>query len=315
MIQIEKGKPISIETLQISVVIPTYNRGHLVERAVKSALQQTMCAAEIIVVDDGSTDDTEARMRAFGEQVRYVRQENAGSAVARHHGMTIARFPWVALLDSDDIWMEIHLKRMADAIVATSGQGRFYFADTLREEADGEVQFWESRSFAIDGAYELALDASEWVMMRCQPMLLQAAVFNRDAYFECGGFLPALRYRDDTHLFLNLGLDGAACAVAGCGTQMTNDDDPKNRLTRSYNNNQDRGSRMQVIMFRDLLQRKRLIDPVHRRELKRRLAGAYLSLSRYAWRQRSLLLMVWFIFRSLFVTPYEVFQTVKRLFR
>jgi len=99
----------------ISVVIPTYNRSALVVEAVESALHQSIPPNEIIVVDDGSTDDTE-RVLARYDRVRYVRQANAGQSSARNHGIRIARGEFVAFLDSDDLWPEDRLERQLAAL-------------------------------------------------------------------------------------------------------------------------------------------------------------------------------------------------------
>ncbi len=88
----------------VSVVIPTYNRAGQVTATVASALSQTYSPIEVIVVDDGSTDDTEAAVQAFGRQVVYVKQANEGVASARNRGMAEARGEFIALLDSDDVW-------------------------------------------------------------------------------------------------------------------------------------------------------------------------------------------------------------------
>ena len=91
----------------VSIVIPTYNRAALVQRAIDSALQQTYPDIELIVVDDGSTDGTEAAIRArYGAdpRVRYFHQENRGVAGARNRALTDARGDFVAFLDSDDVW-------------------------------------------------------------------------------------------------------------------------------------------------------------------------------------------------------------------
>jgi glycosyltransferase involved in cell wall biosynthesis len=70
----------------VSVVIPTYNSAHLVTDAIKSVLAQTVLPLEIIVVDDGSKDDTRQRLLAYGERVRYLFQENQGVSTARNRG-------------------------------------------------------------------------------------------------------------------------------------------------------------------------------------------------------------------------------------
>src|SRR4030095_4422896 len=102
----------------ISVVIPTFNRAGVVKRALESALRQSLPPAQIIVIDDGSTDDTREVLGGYGDTIEYVRQENAGASVARNRGIALARHPWIAFLDSDDYWLPDHLARPAGRIGA-----------------------------------------------------------------------------------------------------------------------------------------------------------------------------------------------------
>ena len=88
----------------VSVVIPTYNRARLIARAVGSALAAIAPGDEIIVVDDGSTDDTEHALEPYASRIHYVRAENGGAGKARNRGVREARNPLVAFLDSDDEW-------------------------------------------------------------------------------------------------------------------------------------------------------------------------------------------------------------------
>ncbi len=105
-----------------SVVIPTFNRSALVTRAINSVLSQTYPPSEIIVVDDGSTDDTPAVIQRFGERVRYLRQERGGASKARNYGVAEAASDWIAFLDSDDVWVEDYLCRMLRAVSGTEGK-------------------------------------------------------------------------------------------------------------------------------------------------------------------------------------------------
>src|SRR5579862_9064675 len=90
---------------KVSVVIPTYNRADKVGNAIKSVLAQTVHDLEVIVVDDGSSDDTEKVLaKEFGDRVRYYVQANQGASVARNRGIEEARGEWIAFLDSDDTW-------------------------------------------------------------------------------------------------------------------------------------------------------------------------------------------------------------------
>ena len=92
---------------EVSVIIPTYNRSERVVRAVQSVLDQGVKDIEILVVDDGSTDDTEGRLVPYGSLIKYIRQPaNRGVSAARNKGIETSSGPWIAFLDSDDYWLK-----------------------------------------------------------------------------------------------------------------------------------------------------------------------------------------------------------------
>jgi len=97
--------------LTVSVVIPTYNYAHFIGEAIESALAQTYLIAEIVVVDDGSTDNTEEVVTAFGEKVRYIRQENSGVSAARNNGAKNSSGDFITFLDPDDAWLPEKIER------------------------------------------------------------------------------------------------------------------------------------------------------------------------------------------------------------
>ncbi len=102
----------------ISVIIPTYNYARFLGEAIDSVLAQTLPPLEIIVVDDGSTDDTTELLAAYGDRIRVLRQKNQGVGMARNAGIAAARGDYLAFLDSDDAWypckLELQMQRFAE---------------------------------------------------------------------------------------------------------------------------------------------------------------------------------------------------------
>lgn len=100
----------------ISAVIPCYNAAPFLRETVESVLKQTHPALEVIVVDDGSTDDSAAIAESYGPPVRVIRQQNQGQSAARNRGIDEARGQWVGLLDADDRWLPHKLERQLAAL-------------------------------------------------------------------------------------------------------------------------------------------------------------------------------------------------------
>ena len=93
------------ENRQVSVIIPTYNRGWIIKEAIESVLAQDYKKFELIVVDDGSTDHTFEILKQYGEDIGLIRQENRGVSAARNAGIHKASGHFIAFLDSDDLWL------------------------------------------------------------------------------------------------------------------------------------------------------------------------------------------------------------------
>lgn len=100
----------------ISVIMPAYNSAAFIARSIHSAQQQTVRPLEILVVDDGSKDNTAEVAAECGDLVRVIRQANGGPAAARNHGAREARGEWLAFLDSDDTWLPVKLERQVAAM-------------------------------------------------------------------------------------------------------------------------------------------------------------------------------------------------------
>ena len=96
----------SSENIKISVIIPTYNRSKLLNRSIRSVLNQTYQPNEIIVVDNGSTDDTREMVSKNFRKICYIYHDKKGVSSARNAGIRISKSNWISFLDSDDEWMK-----------------------------------------------------------------------------------------------------------------------------------------------------------------------------------------------------------------
>jgi glycosyltransferase involved in cell wall biosynthesis len=287
--------------VRITAVIPTYNRGHVVGRAIESALAQEYPPSEIIIIDDGSLDNTRNIIDSYGERVRCVYQTNGGVSSARNRGVREAKFEWIAFLDSDDYWLREHLKRMVNAIEATHGEAALYFTDTQLPEGEDGHSLWHACEFEIKKEWEFKRDAGEWALRRIQPMMLQSSVISRTAYLEIGGLPEQLRTREDTLLFFKLALLYAACAVSGCGTVMNSDGNI--RLTQLYNAESHDYCHATILVYEELLASTKNIGRARRQFFRSSLGASYLGLSRMFFRQKKYLSAIKNLAVSCFVSP------------
>lgn len=181
------------------MIIPTYNRRELVQRAIESVLAQTRQVGEIIVVDDGSTDGTGEALRVrYGERIRYHWQANAGVSAARNAGMALATGRYFALLDSDDLWRPEKTARQAAWLDAHPDFG-MVLCDVVRVDADGTpYDTFHRREVLREDGWAL-----RWLLLN--PSLVPASVmFRREVFETCGGFDPALRTAEDIDFHLRV---------------------------------------------------------------------------------------------------------------
>jgi glycosyltransferase involved in cell wall biosynthesis len=188
-------------SIDVSVIIPTYNRASLIGDTLDAILGQTVPPAEIIVVDDGSNDDTVGVVARYRSAVRYHRIENSGPGVARNIGVSLARWPWIALCDSDDIWLPTKQERQL-RLHALCPEVECSFTDHARV-VSGE---WEAHSVfseVREGLWEpqrRIVDDTIWVYdtsfydrsLQALPMLPSTLLISKERYWKIGGFNPEL---------------------------------------------------------------------------------------------------------------------------
>ena len=122
----------------VSVIIPCYNAARFLPQAIESVLAQTCRSFEILIVDDGSTDDTAQLAASYGDRIRYSYQENQGAAAARNLGITRARGDFIAFLDADDIWLPAKLEMQLQLFDRDPSLGAVY-TDCYSIDENGEI--------------------------------------------------------------------------------------------------------------------------------------------------------------------------------
>ena len=199
---------------RVSVVIPVHNRRDLVLGAIESALAQRLPAFEVIVVDDGSTDDTAERVAAqFGGRVRLVRLPvNLGRSTARNTGVAFARGQLVAFLDSDDEWLPDKLARQVPHFAADDVMLVHSHVEIV--DAAGAVRVEESRLVqrAFAAAATRGTDYAGLTQTWCR-LYTPTVVARRDALVAAGGFDPRLSAFEDWDLFWRVATLGRVVTV------------------------------------------------------------------------------------------------------
>jgi glycosyltransferase involved in cell wall biosynthesis len=198
----------------VSAIIPTFNRAALLVEAVESALAQRRPPDEILVIDDGSRDDTAARMAAYGERVRYVRQANAGPSAARNHGFRLARGEFLALLDSDDLWTPDRLERQLDVLQRHPETDVVFGREVLfgagQPDRDWNLHDPEVRRALLETNGPLA--GASALLIRENMVPTSTALFRRTLLERAGFIDESLRQAEDWDLWLRFAFAGARFA-------------------------------------------------------------------------------------------------------
>jgi glycosyltransferase involved in cell wall biosynthesis len=190
----------------VSTVIPTRNRAHLLERALRAVRRQVDVDLEVIVVDDGSTDATSRVVaEALDDRIRYIRNATAtGVSGARNRGITAARGEWLAFLDDDDLWAPEKLTRQLRAAVQTGRQWAY----------TGDVNVDENLR-VLSGGPPPEPSAVVALLPRWNPLSSGGSnvIVHADLLARVGGFDPTLRRTEDWDLWIRIARTGPPACV------------------------------------------------------------------------------------------------------
>ena len=179
--------------MNISVIIPTYNRKETLKRAIQSVLIQSYTPYEIIVIDDGSDDGTKEWLKDNFPNVKYIYQMNSGVSSARNKGIKFARGDWIALLDSDDEWLPSKLKDQANEIESNPA-AKFLHTNEIWIRNGVRVNQMKKHKKYGGYIFEKCLD-----MCRISP---SSVLIKKDIFDEIGMFDETLKVCEDYDLWL-----------------------------------------------------------------------------------------------------------------
>lgn len=181
--------------MNISVVIPSYNRKEFLKRSIDSAINQTKKPFEIIVVDDGSTDGTETMIKSDYDFVKFIKQKNKGVSAARNIGIKVSIGEWICFLDSDDEWKKDKLEKQINAMKSNPGYKFFHSNEIWIKNGIRINQKKKHKKYGGD-IFDKCLD-----MCRISP---SSVMIDKTVFDEVGNFNENLVVCEDYELWLRI---------------------------------------------------------------------------------------------------------------
>lgn len=181
--------------MRISVIIPTYNRRELLYRALDSVLSQSYTPDEIIVIDDGSSDNTDKMIAHEYPNIKYIYQPHAGVSSARNHGISISQNPWIAFLDSDDKWHKNKLK-IQTLLLTANPEYKICHSNEIWFKHDKKIN--QHKKHRKQGGY---------IFIKCLPLCVispSSVVIHRDIFESIGTFNESLPACEDYDLWIRI---------------------------------------------------------------------------------------------------------------
>jgi glycosyltransferase involved in cell wall biosynthesis len=192
----------------VSVVIPTYNTAKYISYTLDSVFQQTFKDYEVIVVDDGSTDNTKAVLKPYMQKVSYIYQENSGRSEGRNTGIKAASGKYIAFLDSDDLWTPTKVEEQV-ALMEKHQEIDFLFGDKQRFSDDGTILI---QSMFLEKGYDKEFFGHElyvkdpYKKLLEEPYIPTGTVIMKTECFDEIGFFDKDIYAEDWEFWLRVAL-------------------------------------------------------------------------------------------------------------
>ena len=271
----------------VSVIIPSFNCAAFLPAAIESVLAQSYGSLEIIVVDDGSTDDTQAAVAPYLDRIHFVRQENRGLPGARNTGIRAARAEFIALLDADDVWLPQKLAHQMPRF--TEREICLVYSDFAVRYADGRYQssYLVNRPLASEGSI-----FAHYIQSRF--LFPSTMVFRRACLEACGLFDEEMLACEDIELFARMAL---RWKVGWVNEPLMVRYEGSHNITA----NSDKLSRYTILALRKILAKEKSIPDADCQVVYRELAQQYawrgsvsLTEAKMAEARRCFLMAVWY---------------------
>jgi len=190
-----------VKTPLVSVVIPTYNNAALLPETLDGVQRQTIKDFEIIVVDDGSLDDTAQVVKSYDPSIVYFHQTNRGQAAARNKGVALARGEYIAFCDHDDVWHEPHLETLMDCLTSYPETAMAF--DNAEYFGDGVA-----RRLCVDPRLSKSLNrekiSARFLIWKYPVASMSVVAVRRDCFQKLHGLRETVGVMDDYHFYLRL---------------------------------------------------------------------------------------------------------------
>jgi len=181
---------------RVSVIIPAFNTSRFISQAIESVLNQAFTDQELIVVDDGSTDDTASLVMKYGGKLRYIYQKNQGLSSARNTGIVKAEGEYIGFLDADDYWDREKLRHQVALLDSSPDTGVVYTALKVVDKDNHEI---EERGCLVRGRIFFSLLTENCVVGSCS-----SALIRRECFEKAGTFDEMLSASEDWDLWLRI---------------------------------------------------------------------------------------------------------------
>ncbi|MBN2161945.1 MAG: glycosyltransferase [Pontiellaceae bacterium] len=194
------------DNVLVSIVIPAYNAAGIVKKAIDSVLAQTYRPLEIIVIDDGSTDETGRVCRGYGDCIQYVYQSNQGASAARNHGIRLARGEYIGFLDSDDHYLPEKISELVGLFEEFPEAGAVTGAFIQKTEAGERITPEPGLVFGDDEIQRGIIDYFMCEYRGCWVVHTNTILIRRQVLKLVGSFNESYRFGEDVDLW---------CRIAG----------------------------------------------------------------------------------------------------